>query len=229
MSIVLAGGIKHAAIVAHLQDSLFGRQFPGRRNPLPAKADSAPLPIETNYDYRFSAYLSEEMLKSIGDHASYETGCLIPGSVNRKVVTILRNALNFLLNREIREKRGGSYTFTAESSSGSDLHEFFISGDVSSGFVDQVGGVVQQCIRAVAKDEKLFARKIKEEVNSLLLLDITGRRLVENAADDAALHDRIITLSEEITMTEAVTFTEVCALAEYIYPLERRWTLIQKP
>ncbi len=93
---------------------------------------------------------------------------------------------------------------------------------------DEIENVVEDCISSLANREELFKEVKKYNLESVFMIDPTGRGICDNALEDLANYQRIISLAEYRENIERVTMSDIRSLLQWLKP-ERRWTLIGKP
>lgn len=226
ISVVGVGGATLEELVELLSLSPFAVSKKGMRTPLPEKATEFAPPLETNHIFELSKHATMSVPLEVG---GYRSVARIPGTVNWQPIRILGEVLDDALFEEIRERRAWTYSIRTSRHDYRHFGEFSIDcSGVSLQALDEISSVVEACIASLRDREDLFQRTKSQILARQLLVDLTGEKLCQSAADDLADEQRIVPLAEVRSDIERVTMQDINLLLDHLQP-ENRWTLLSKP
>ncbi len=226
ISIVGVGGIQLDDLVAIISKSPFAMTKPGVRTQLPQPILHFEPPTETRYVFELSQYVKMAEQASIGAYASIAR---IPGNVNQRSISILKDMFDEALNDEVRERRAWTYAINSEHMNFRSINEFAIEcRSLVPLAMDEIENVIEVCIADMQDRANWFERAKKRALASNFMIDPTGQGIRNGALDDLANYQRVISLAEYGNDINRVTMDDVRELLQYLSP-ERRWTLITKP
>ncbi len=221
ITIVTVGGLKLYQLMDLIFQSNLEKEKLGETNPTLK-------PITTFQKLAENCHVFE-MAKNQKSSGSYRSVARIPGNSKKWSVYFLREMINEILQREIREKRSWTYNISARNYDLGDLQEFIIKcSSLSVEAFDSIASVIDQSLTLIKDEEALFLKLKKKVLNRLPMLDLSGASLCGQAVDNLIIWQRIPTLTEWKEEIEATTFNDVTALLPWIDPA-MRWTLLIKP
>ena len=224
MSIVGVGGMKLEELVLLLSESPFALSKKGVRTPLPIPVTDISPPVETCHVFEVSKQYS--MPIEVGQYQSFAK---LPGNVNRRVVHIMEDMFDEVLNEEVRERRAWAYAINTSQCNLRLFCQFSINcGALAWRAIGDIEEVIEMCIASMGDREDLFEQAKRRALASKFMIDPTGRGICNNALDDLAKSQRIISLGEIGDDFERATMNDVRGLLQWLRP-EWRWTLITKP
>jgi predicted Zn-dependent peptidase len=215
-----------AQIVELVAQSSFAEQKAGARTPLPEPMINIPLPTETRHVF----VASERIAKGF----SSDTGGLriiarIPGDIDLYAIRLFCRMLNETLTDEIRERRAWTYHISCTPYNYRHFREIAICCDaLKIGAMDEIEGVVEQCISQMRASDDLLEQAKRRAIQSMSLLDPTGKGIRNDAVGELADYHRIITLEEAMVMIEKKNMDDIRAILPWLEPA-RRWTLLTRP
>lgn len=223
MSLVVLGGMNEQQFSSLLSKSPFAMAKPGVRNPV-AKPLTVPLPRkragQTIKLSRFTKFKTQQ--------AEYLASWMIPGHVPLESLILATDILDRFLEQEIREKLGGSYGFSAHFWNFQDVRLLFIVGRVNPELIGKVEGIVDDCIRRALRDKRTFDQLKTRMHRRLLMSDLSGREIVNEASSDLAGLQRIVPLTEDLRRRKRLSFEELSQTLRLLTS-DRRYTFITKP
>ncbi|MEI7750355.1 MAG: insulinase family protein [Candidatus Moraniibacteriota bacterium] len=224
MSVVAVGGMRLPELLESLSESVFSIDKKGVRTPVPEVATGFALPAEFRHVLEMS-----EHIKAPLQAGSYSSTAKISGDINGYTVRIMKQMLSETLNEEVREKRAWTYDIDISQHDFRRFHEFSIyCGAFELRAIDDIEEVIEDCIISIGNREDLFERVKRNILASNLMIDMTGQGIRNNALDDLADYQRIISLAENGREFERVTMNDIRNALQWLVP-ERRWTLITRP
>ncbi|MBL7053160.1 MAG: insulinase family protein [Candidatus Portnoybacteria bacterium] len=224
MAIVCIGGISLKKLITYLQQSPFWVNKPGKRNIIPPPVSFIDQPKENRYAYNVSDYYSGPTL----EYGSYQSFAALPGNLLTESVKIANCMLDDILSERIRERKNWSYSFESDRNSYQDIWEFSITGQISTNALDYIEEEVEKCINTAQKDKSLFKHNRELILIHYKTIDISGKRLCNNALADLNHEQRIISARETIEDCKRITMDNVREVFSYLKP-ERRWTSLSYP
>lgn len=224
MSVVGVGGMKLSELVELLSESPFTIGKKGARTPLPTPATDVALPSETRYVFEVSKHITVPI-----EVGAYRSVAKIPGNINGRVIRIMEEMFNKVLDEEVRERRAWAYAINSSRYNFRHFYEFSINcGALALKAIDDIEEVIEVCIASMGDREDLFEQSKRRALASNFMIDPTGKGICDGALDDLAEDQRIISLAEIGNDLERVTMSDVLNLLQWLRP-ERRWTLITRP
>ncbi|MEI6288597.1 MAG: pitrilysin family protein [bacterium] len=226
ISIVGVGGLPLSDLVELLNESPLAINKHGSRVALPRPMTKFASLAENRCVFELSKHMDLVGLAEIG---GYKSTARIPGNIGDQPINLACDVLNRLLNEELRERRAWTYDVHCSRYSFCDLFEFSINCDsFALTAIDEIEKVIEDCIMVAIDRQDLFEQAKKRVLLNNFMVDLSGKNLCNNALDDLAFHQRIITLTEWHEKTEKVTMDDIRDILQYLQP-EKRWTLIFKP
>lgn len=225
ISVVVVGGMQSEEFLEVLSGSMFSAKLSGERRSLPQICLNIIKPVESISNLRISDIIKDTAINM----AFYSSFFASSGDANMNMLRIFRRMLQHILDAEVRQKFGSTYSVKVEIKDYVQVREFYIGSKVNPNLIENMPEIVEQGLMKFKKEVDLF--DTIKEINrcQYTLLDISGRSLLQNAIDDLGTYHRIISVREEIDLTEKVEFGEVCALADYVVDASNRWTFINRP
>ena len=224
ISVVGVGGMRLSELVELLSESSFAISKKGARTPLPTPATDVGPPSETRYVFEVSKHIIDPI-----EVGAYRSVAKIPGNVNAQAIHIMERMLNEALNEEVRERRAWAYAVGSSCCDFRHFHELSISCDaLKLEAIDEIEGVVETCVASMENREDLFGQVKQRALASNFMIDPTGRGICDDALDDLAGYQRIISLAECEADIKRVTMSDIRNLLQCLRP-EQRWTLITRP
>lgn len=224
MSIVGVGGMQLPELVELLSESPFATSKKGARTPLPTPATDVAPPSETRHVFEVSKHII--MPIEVG---AYRSVAKIPGNINGRVIRIVEEMFNEVLNEEVRERRAWAYEIGSSRYNFRHFYEFSINcGALALKAIDDVEEVIEVCVASMTDREDLFEQAKRRALANNFMTDPTGKGICDGALDDLAEDQRIISLKEIGDDLELVTMSDVRDVLQWLRP-ERRWTLITRP
>lgn len=224
MSIVGVGGMQLPELVELLSESPFATSKKGARTPLPTPATDVAPPSETRHVFEVSKHII--MPIEVG---AYRSVAKIPGNINGRVIHIMKEMFNEVLNEEVRERRAWAYNIGSSRYNFRHFYEFSINcGALALKAIDDIEEVIEVCVASMTNREDLFEQAKRRALANNFMTDPTGKGICDGALDDLAEDQRIISLKEIGDDLERVTMSDVRNILQWLRP-ERRWTLITRP
>lgn len=224
MSVVGVGGMQLPELVELLSESPFAINKQGMRTLPPAPATDVSPPSETRYVFKASSYITVPI-----EVGAYRSVAKIPGNINGRAIRIMEDMFGEVLNEEVRERRAWAYDIDSSRKNFRYFYQFSIDcGALALEAIDDIEEVIDDCIASMADRENLFEQVKRRALASDLMIDPTGRNICDDALDDLAEYQRIISLAEVGNDLERVTMADIKNAFHWLRP-ERRWTLITRP
>lgn len=224
MSVVGVGGMQLSELVELLSESLFATSKKGIRTPLPTPATDVAPPSETRHIFEVSKHFTAPI-----EVGAYRSVAKIPGNINGRVIHVMKEMFNEVLNEEVRERRAWAYAIDSSRHNFRHFYEFSINcGALALKAIDDIEEVIEVCIASMGDREDLFEQAKRRALASNFMTDPTGKGICDGALDDLAEDQRIVSLAEIGNDLECVTMSDVRNLLQWLRP-ERRWTLITRP
>jgi predicted Zn-dependent peptidase len=162
------------------------------------------------------------------DKTEYKATWAISADFPVHALDVFSDVLGQLLFDEIREKRGLAYSIRTGRQDFQDVYEYEVSGGISPDATPYIDELVQECIMMVPFRRDLFNRKLRSSEQNCLMVDKSGRGLLESSASDLALDHRIILTQEIWDELQQVTFDQMTEAAALL-STERQYTFIASP
>ena len=130
---------------------------------------------------------------------------------------------------EVREQRAWTYSIGSSRRNLRCLYEFsIICNKFKSEALDEIEKVIDDCPASVSGREDLLEQTQRHILASNLMTDLSGRMLCNDALEDLAHNQQIISLIEDGNKIESVTMSDIRDLLQWLRP-ELRWTVIMRP
>jgi predicted Zn-dependent peptidase len=224
MSIVGVGGMTLEELVELLSESPFATSKKGVRTPLPIPAIDVVPPSETRYVFEVSKHIT--MPIEVG---AYRSVAKIPGNINGRVIRIMKEMFNKVLNEEVRERRAWAYAIDSSRHNFRHFYEFSINcGAIALKAIGDIEEVIEVCIASMGDREDLFEQAKRCALASNFMIDPTGKGICDGVLGDLADNQRIISLGEIGNDLDRVTIEDIRNSLQWLRS-ERRWTLIMRP
>ncbi len=225
ISVISVGGMALKDLTSLIAKSPLAADKPGLRNPLPVRFTDVAKPTESRYVFDASKHIKDPNLAT----CSYYTVAKIPASINVRVVRLLRDMLNEILYREVRQKRNWTYSISCDYGDLGNFYVFSINcGFLDLGALNEIDQVVEACLSSLTSSHELFYKMKKAWLTGNLMIDVSGQGLLNDALDDLIGYHRIVSISEVNREIENVTMDDIVETLSWL-TTERRWTLITKP
>lgn len=226
MSVVGVGGMKPNDLIKLLSESPFVVNKRGARTSLPIPIAEVGFPSENRYVFEISKYASMATPAEVG---AYRSVAKIPGNIRPCAIRIMRDMFNEVLMDEVRERRMWAYYIGSSWCNLRHFYEFSIdcNGLALEAF-DEIEEVIEDCIASMMDREDLFERAKRRALTGNFVIDPTGKGVCDEALDDLADYQRVISLTEYGKDIEHTTMADIRILLQHLRP-QRRWTLIVKP
>lgn len=224
VSIVGVGGMQLPELVELLSESPFATNKKGARTPLPTPATDVAPPLETRHVFEVSKHIAAPI-----EVGAYQTVAKIPGDINEQTIKIIQEMFNELLFEEVRERRAWTYDIHSSRKNLRYFYEFSIRCDaLALKAIDDIEEVIEVCIASMVDREDLFEQAKHRALSRIFMLDQTDKEICDDALDDLARNQRIISLGEISSNLKRVTMSDIRDALQWLRP-ERRWTLIAIP
>jgi predicted Zn-dependent peptidase len=224
ISIVGVGGMALSELVELLSDSPFAAFKKGVRTPVPTPASDVGLPSETRHVLEMSKHITLPV-----EVGSYRSVAKIPCNMNARVIQVMAEMFDEVLNEEVRERLAWAYAINSSGHNFRHFHEVAIDcAALALQGLSQIEEVVEVCIVSMSDREDLFTHAKRRALASNLMIDSTGKGICNGALNDLGDDQRITSLAEYGKDIERVTMGDVRDLLHWLRP-ERRWTVITKP
>lgn len=224
MSVVDVGGMQLLELVELLSESSFAVQKKGGRTPLPTPVTDVVPPSETRHVFRFSKYITVPI-----EVGAYRSVAKIPGNINGRIIRIMKEMFNEVLFEEVREQRAWAYAIDCSRYNFRHFYGFSINCDgLALKAISHIEEVIEAGIASIADREDLLEQAKRRALASNFMIDPTGKDIGDDALDDLAKDQRIISLKGIGDDLEQVTMSDVRSGLQWLQP-ERRWTLITQP
>lgn len=225
MQVVSIGGITVQELTPLLEQSLFGSNKDGKRQPPLSPLADFPPPTENRHIVELSKYLGGQLART----CAYGSIGVIPGTISHTTLKVLQRMVRRVLFDEVREVRGWTYHITAGVDYYQEIHEFSITCDsLSLEAVDKIEIVVNECIVSLADRTDLFKQVKRERLAEYRMVDVTAEGMCSNVVDELGRYQKIITFAEEIAELQALTMEDIRSALLWLRP-ERRWTILRVP
>jgi predicted Zn-dependent peptidase len=226
MSIVCVGGLSLSQVIGYLENSLFGTERGGIRTQPLEPLTYFTSPRENRYVFEYSKHVHTSKPRESGEYSSI---AVIPGIIKGESTRVVKDMLGKILFDEVREKRGWTYSISANSYSNRAFHEFVINADaIALESLDEVETVINDLIASMVNREDLFQEKVRHILAGLRMVDMSAKKLCEMAMSDLQDYGRIVNLTEYAQLVSSVTHQDVLEVLVYLKP-ERRWTILTTP
>ncbi len=224
MSVVAVGGMQLSELVELLSESPFATSKKGVRTPLPIPATALALPSETRHVFEISKHII--VPSEVG---AYRSVAKIPGNINGRVVRIVTEMFDEVLNEEVRERRAWAYAINSSRHNFRYFYRFSINcGALALKALDDIEEVIEACVASMSDREDLFEQAKRRTLAGNFMTDPNGKSICSGALYDLAEDQRIISLREISDDLERVTMSDIRSVLQWLLP-ERRWTLITRP
>lgn len=226
VSLVTVGGLSKDEVIKRIQSSPLSLEKFGVRTPAAIPLSGIPKLNETRAVLQHGEYSTGE---GITTSADYETLSVLPGTMNREAVSILRSMISEQVLREIREKRSLTYSAGASESKLRFYNMIIVHCDsLPPESLDEVEKIVEEIIAGVGSNKELFEIHRKRAIARYKTMDLDGRSVIHEAVSDIRQEGRIVSIAEEIKKREAVTLKDVQEVANCLTS-GNRLTIISKP
>ncbi len=226
MSVVSVGSLPIDSVVNLLSRSPFGESIKSRRTAPQTSIVNLPTPLESKYVFELSKCISSDNLPKA---FSYLTTCLLPAHIKDTAINLLDDILEEILTHELRLKRSWTYHVGIHHTHYRCVRQFSINSEsLALSALDDIDAVVDQAIQSLSQYEEEFERMRQERLTRIAMIDISGRKLVDEVLNQLSVNNFIFSLKKDKEEMENVTWEEVQALAQWLQP-ERRWTRIVCP
>jgi len=224
ISIVGVGGMKLEQLIELLSESPFAIHKKGERTPLPVPVTNVTPPSETRYVFEISKHFT--MPIEVG---SYTTVAKIPGNIKGSVICIINYMFDKVILENVREKHAWAYDIDVNRQNFRHFYEFSIHCDaLAPNAINDIEKVIEICIDSIIDREDLFEQVKRRILASNSMIDFNGNNVLNDAIEDLAQKQRIISLKEISDDIEHITMNDIRDVLQWLQP-ERRWTLIVKP
>lgn len=221
MSVVAVGGKSLNELVQLLTGSAFGISKVGARSAHPGFIREVQQPLESQYRYRQSDYVSTPI--EVGEYSS--TGKL-PGSISQSAVMIFSRALSERLFEEVRLRRAWTYNIDARPIPFISFYEYEIQAKgVVLGALNDIESVINECIRGIGEDEKLYERIKQASLAAIPMRDDNGEHVCAESMYSLAGHGHIRSYADESAELQGVQFSDMQKLSELLAPHMRHTQL----
>ncbi|MEX0930442.1 MAG: pitrilysin family protein [Candidatus Paceibacterota bacterium] len=224
MSVVGVGGMQLSELVELLSKSPFAMKKQGSRTPFPTPATDVDPPSETRHVFEASRYITTRM-----EVGRYRSVAKIPGNINGRVIRLVNEMFNEVLDDEVRERRAWAYDIECSRSNFRHFYQFSIDCDaLALKAIDDIEKVIEDCIASMTDRKNLFDQVKHRALASNFMIDPTGRGVCDGVLDDLVRDQRIMTLSEIGNDLERATMDDIRSVLQWLRP-GQRWTLITRP
>lgn len=206
MSIVTLGGLLVTEVVSLIENSPFGANKVGRRNPLLIASHITPVPTCNRFDTSMKFILGKDHKNNYGIFAAYSS---CPGTLQGEAVNIANKILYKQLNREIREKRQWCYSLNVSSQYLQDIHKVSFEMNIPPEKLSEIETVIEDCLTSIFNDRKLFETVRNYQIRKLDFLDPTLKKILEHSTEDLINFNRIISIQEARAKRLSITFQDV--------------------
>ncbi len=221
ISLVVLGGLQTSQILSELENSSFGIRKEGSRNPIPEIFK--PISVPKTVIVKFS-----DISKFKIDQTTYKASWAFPADFSLQALHVFSSILNAILFKEIREKEGLSYTPRTSFTTYQNVRAYKIHGNVNSAASSYIDELFRKCIEKIPLCFDLFEQKLKSIKLGYLMVDLSGRELINGSASDIASKHKIISLKEILDDLNTVTFEQMIEAKDLLSP-ERQCTFILNP
>lgn len=224
MTIVTVGGMPTDEMLWLLLRTPFAANKPGQRS-TPFEAIHVP-PVPTMNRH----VVDLRKLRSTGmTGGGLQVTATIPGSFSRSAMNIFSELLNDELMTRIRLERGWTYGAHSAAHWLCGFYEY----EIDVGMLDPVAmhsieEVVDECIRAVGRNEQKFLEQQRCSLSRLEMLDSPGIEVAEGSVQQLIARGHIATLADHRREIEAIRFEDMNILAALLRP-ERRYSQVSIP
>jgi hypothetical protein len=136
--------------------------------------------------------------------------------------------LNEILFEEIREKQALAYRFDSGFCDLRYFTEIFMTGIIKKDSEKDVSDTVAKIIERFYQYEELFDKIKNDSICNLLLVDVNGCTLRNNAMVEIGRERRIISIQEDVDNYIKTCFDDVLCLVKFLAP-QYRHEYIQIP
>lgn len=224
ISVVGVGGMQLLELVELLYESPFATSKKGNRTPLPIPTTTITPPLETRHILEISKYITIPI-----EVGAYRSIARIPGSINDRVVYIIKEMLNKILFEEVRENRAWAYAINSSLHNFRHFYEFSINCDtLTLNALDDIDEVIETCIASILNRKDLFEWIKHRALASIFMTDPNGRSICDGALDSLTENQRIKSLREVSDDLNRITMSDIRDTLQWLR-LEQRWTLVVRP
>jgi predicted Zn-dependent peptidase len=223
MSVIVVGELTLSEAIAALKDSPFGEDKSGTRSVRPETITTPPSPSETEYRIHEGAHFVGKSAASFG------TSAQLPGTFSPRLTDIVEEMINNQLFKVIRVEKAWTYQVGCGISFYGDFHEFTAScSSLDIGAIEEISTVTSNCIEEVRRQVDVFEETKHKLIVGMEFNDPSARSVCNAARRDIMIHDRIITVTEELRDAEAIQMSDVIPVIDSLVA-DQRWTLIGYP
>jgi predicted Zn-dependent peptidase len=225
MTIVAVGAYTLDQLVHFFSESSFAIEKPGVRTAIPPFSSFADVEQD-----RIEVIMSDYVdLTLLAPSFSYESYVKIPLSFSFATVAICCRMLTELLDEEIRQRLGWTYSISSKLTEYVPFRRMQItSSSIAIKGLESIEEKVDSIIDRIFSATVLFEKIKKNRLAAALMNDESGLDVLNNAFDELYFMGKIITYEQGRKNLNAVTFEDVCTVASY-WKSKSRLTVISKP
>ena len=225
MSIIAAGGMSHKNFVEIIENSIFSQSSSGYSDKKPE------LLAEIRYPYVNEEKLSlSELYPNINmDIGSFAAYAMIPGTVSKELVSLLRNELRAILYEQIREKSGSTYSPNVSWQFLGDSYEFSVVLFLEKEKLKKVTSSDMPRFLSILKNKKRFDTQKQYLVKSFIIDDLNMETFCERAEEKLLFEGYIESSESRMENFENLAYDKYCSLIDYLSDERRWWRFFQIP
>lgn len=218
ISVIATGGLAHEDFVNKVNSTIFSLSRVGRVNKIPDILKEIPYPKENEQVINFSELFPGLQI----DVSALDAYSMIPGTFNRKAVSMLRSALRDTLFRKIREKTGATYNPRVNWEFHGNAYEMHVGLLLEKSELMKVKDSILWESLDVARKKNCFLDQQRFFIRSYLVDDMNIKDLCEEVENDLVKFGFIICAVKEIELLQKVTYEEYENVIDYLLE-KRRW------
>ncbi len=226
ISIVCVGGLRLEELLEKLSFTGFGNLKPGERSERPSVIERARPPLESRYVFEASKHVKTEKPRESG---AYHSTVVLPGTISREALTILRRMTDKVMFEEVRERRGWTYATGAKTFGRGPFHCAELNADaLKLDSLSEIEAVVNSCLESLSDRDDLFRNAVEGYISASSMTDFSGNSLCDALMWDLIKKGRIITNVETDEVVSRLTMDDMRALLSQLGP-EQRYTVLTVP
>ena len=224
ITVVTVGGIKPDQMAELLSNSPFGASKPGKRNLLPSKISELPVVAEPLLEVSTSDLLKESI-----DRAKLVVTWSYPANFSKETSMLFDQVLADIMFSELRQKHKAVYATELDWSNYHDIGECTITLYPDPVIIEKTKRILHDCIRSACTDLKRFRQCKVSSMRRFAMRDsIGGISLIDSAANELGMIQRISTLNEDYTRLQEVRFEHMAEIGSFLTE-NRAHTFILRP